>query len=108
MLTKFDKNGNEVKLVEEKDTKDFMKGNFLEIHSLTELENYITTHLGRTLNFYNTDTITIGGVNITAWHRWFIPFASNPDMFIIVVYPDASRFYIIGRINGSWRARQVY
>lgn len=79
---------------------------YYDFSSLEELDNKMNENIGKIIYGSNPKEITIEGITIKPWSKWFIPYSNpNGDMICFAVYPDTDLGfnYVIGKNNGAWK-----
>lgn len=102
MIKLYSSNG-ELKQIAENNDLMFHYHNF---STLEELDNILKENVGKTIYGSNLKDITIEGIVIRSWSKWFIPYSSTVgDMIGFAIYPsiDLGLNYIIGITNGNWK-----
>lgn len=87
--------------------KDIAKTKVFSFSTIQQLKDNMKKYPNYILNCYNDAPVTIGNITISAWTRFFIPISTPSDNFAIAIYPDASRFYIIGMGGNTWFCKQI-
>lgn len=114
MLELKDKNNNLRKLAEREDLdKKEDSKKYATFSTLTELEEILSGNYNRMFVGSNSKDITINGIMIYAWSKWFIPSVNvTGDMTGFVIYPNtggytSNVFFILGHTSGGWNIKKI-
>lgn len=114
MLELIDKNGSLRKLAEREDLdKKEDSKKYATFSTLTELEETLSGNYNRMFVGSNSENITINGIMIHKWSKWFIPQVNvTGDMVGFVIYPNTNGyasnvFFILGHTSGGWNIKKI-